>query len=338
MLHKISIREALQKYQEGALFIDTRTPKEFAEDCLPCAINVPILNNEERVIVGTLYKQVSQEKAIDVGMDFYKKNIPSILKAVEPYKEKTLIIHCWRGGLRSKTIAALLESLHYTVYHPQGGYKAYRTYIQEMLATYNLKPKIVVLYGLTCSGKTALLRQFPNAIDLEELAGHRGSMYGGIGITSKTQKNFDNNLLQQLEKLQDKKYILVEGESRRIGDVFIPDFFFTVMQKAIKIRIGRSMQKRVEAAVAEYLNTEEKVVEFKEITTMIRKNMSTKTKQEIISLLDQKHYAKAAELLFTEYYDPMYEHTLKDMKFAASINNDDPKNAVEELKKLLQIL
>lgn len=336
MPQQITIKEALQKYHQGALFIDTRSPREFVEDHLPNAINVPILNNEERAIVGTLYKQVSQEKAIEVGMDFYKKNVPSILKAVELYKEKTLIVHCWRGGLRSKTIAALLESLRYNVYQLQGGYKAYRAYVQERLATYNIKLTIIVLYGLTCTGKTALLKNFQNVIDLEELAGHRGSMYGGIDITQKTQKSFDNNLLQQLDKLQQEPYILVEGESKRIGDVFIPDFFFAAMQQGIKIKVERSLQKRTEAAVAEYLNTEQKIAEFREITTMIRKNMSTKTKEEIISFLDQKHYAKAAELLFTEYYDPMYEHTLKNLKFAAVINNDAVKKAVEELKKTVQ--
>lgn len=338
MPQQITIREALQKFQQGALFIDTRSQKEFVEDHLPNAINVPILNNEERAIVGTLYKQVSQEKAIEVGMDFYKQNIPSILKAAEPYKEKTLIVHCWRGGLRSKTIAALLEFLHYNVYQLQGGYKAYRAYVQQRLATYNIKPKIIVLYGLTCSGKTALLKHFKNVIDLEELAGHRGSMYGGIGITQKTQKSFDNNLLQQLDKLQQEPCLLVEGESKRIGDVFLPDFFFAAMQKGIKIKIDRSMQKRTEAAVAEYLNTDEKIAEFREITTMIRKNMHTKTKEEIISLLDQEQYAQAAELLFAEYYDPMYKHTLNNLKFAAVINNDDLKKALEELKKILQTL
>lgn len=332
MPQQITVKDALEKYRKGAIFIDTRTPKEFVDDHLPDAINVPILNNEERVIVGTLYKQVSQEKAIEVGMDFYKKNVPSILKAVEPYKEKTLIVHCWRGGLRSKTIAALLESLHCNVYQLQGGYKAYRAYIVERLATYHIKPKVIVLYGLTCSGKTALLKHFKNVIDLEELAGHRGSMYGSIGITQKTQKSFDNNLLQQLEKLQNETYMLVEGESKRVGDVFIPDFFFAAMQNGIKIKIERSMQKRAEAAVSEYLNTEEKVAEFREITTMIRKNMAAKTKQEILSLLDQKHYEQAAELLFAEYYDPMYEYTLKSLQFVAVIDNDDPKKAVGELR------
>ncbi len=338
MPQQITIKEALQKYHQGALFIDTRSPKEFVEDHLPNAINVPILSNEERAIVGTLYKQVSQEKAIEVGMDFYKKNIPSIFKGVEPYKEKTLIIYCWRGGLRSKTITALLESMKYSVYQMHSGYKAYRAYVQEQLTTYSLQSKLIVLYGLSCTGKTALLQHFRNAIDLEELAGHRGSIYGGIGITQKTQKNFENHLLQQLEKLKHEKYILVEGESKRVGDVFIPEFFFAAMQNGIKIKIERSMHKRTEAAVAEYLNTEEKITEFKRITASIRKNMTTKTKQEILSFLENKQYAEAVELLFTEYYDPFYMHTLQRFDYVATINHENTIHAIEGLRQVLTAL
>lgn len=121
MTNILTVAEALKKAeQEKVIFIDTRSPKEFEEDHLPNAINVPILDNEERAIVGTLYKQVSQDKGLEVGMSFYQKKIPSILKAVEPHKNKTLIVYCWRGGLRSKTITELLASGQYNVFQMQG--------------------------------------------------------------------------------------------------------------------------------------------------------------------------------------------------------------------------
>ncbi len=229
MVAIISVENALNT--QDAVFVDTRSPKEFDEDHIPDAINIPILSDEERAIVGTLYKQVSQDKGLAVGMEFYKNKIPSILASIEPHKTKTLLVYCWRGGLRSKTIAELFASLQYTVFQIQGGYKSYREYVRKKLSNYTLHAHLIVLYGLTGTGKTELLQHFPNRIDLEALAGHRGSMYGGIGLKRHSQKKFENLLLQQLETLKQEKFILVEGESKRIGNVYIPEFFFYCNEK-----------------------------------------------------------------------------------------------------------
>lgn len=333
---QITIEQALQKQKtQNAIFIDTRAPIEFEEDRLPNAINVPIINNQERVIVGTIYKQVSQEKAIDVGMGFYKNKIPTIMKTVEQYKDKTLIIYCWRGGLRSKTIATLLETEGYTVFQLTGGYKAYRAYVREKLKNYAIKSKFITLYGMTCTGKTALLKHFQNSIDLEECAGHRGSMYGGIGIQQNSQKLFENLLFQRLEQLKEEKYILVEGESKRIGNMFIPEFFYNAMESGIKVKITRTIEKRAQAAAAEYCDTEEKQEEMRRITKCIRQRMSNKTKEDILIALDKKEYETAWKLLFTEYYDPLYSHYLDKQKYLATIENDDEEMAVGEIRKFL---
>lgn len=336
MLSKITIQDALKK--QNIHFIDVRAPIEFEEDHLPQAINVPILNNQEREIVGTIYKQVSQEKAIDIGLGFYRNKIPTIITTVEPFKEKTLVVYCWRGGLRSKTIAALLESEGYTVFQLDGGYKSYRAHIKNKLDTYTLKPKLIVLYGLTCTGKTALLQHFSNSIDLESFAGHRGSMYGAIGIKKRTQKMFENLLFQKLEILQQEKYIFVEGESRRVGDIFLPAFLWTAMQNGIKIKVERSMDKRVAAAVAEYCDTTEKVEQMRNITVNIRQKMNNKTKQQILVSLDKKDYATAWKLLFTEYYDPLYNHTLNRLSYAGTIKTDEQATAIAQFQALLQQL
>ncbi len=326
----ITITESLQK--QNIVFIDTRAPVEFEEDHLPNAINVPILDNQERAIVGTIYKKVSQEKAIEVGIEFYKNKIKEIMAAVEPLKKKTLIVYCWRGGLRSKTIAALFEIEGYSVFQLTGGYKAYRAYVRQALNTYNLVPKLVTLYGLTCTGKTALLKQFSNSVDLEAFAGHRGSMYGGIGIKQNSQKRFENLLFQKLEQLKNEQYILVEGESKRIGDVFIPEFFYSAMEQGIKIRITRSMENRMKAAAEEYCDTEEKREEMRRITKSMRR-ISNKTKEEILIALDKKEYGQAWKILFTEYYDPLYNHSLDKLEYASLIENDDEKKTVERFTK-----
>lgn len=335
MVTQISIHEALEKQKEGnVLFIDTRAPIEFEEDHLPHAINVPIINNEERAIVGTIYKQVSQEKAIDVGMGFYKNRIPQIMNAVEPHKDKIIIVYCWRGGLRSKTIASLLEGAKFSVFQLTGGYKSYRNYVREALANYKLNSTLVTLYGLTCTGKTVLLKEFSNSIDLEAFAGHRGSMYGSIGIKQNTQKRFENLLLQKLEELKEEKHILVEGESKRIGNAYIPDFFYTAMEQGIKIKIERSLEERSKAGAQEYCDTEEKQEEMRRITKHIHQRMSNKTKEAILIALDKKEYDVAWKILFLEYYDPLYNHYLDKQEYCAVLQND--AHAVEAIKNLLQ--
>ena len=334
MASTITVTEALQA--SNTILFDTRSPKEFAEDHLPNSINVPILNNEERAIVGTLYKQVSQDVAIEKGMEFFGKNLPSIINAANQHKDKTMIIYCWRGGLRSKTVTSLLESLNYKVLQLEGGYKAYRAYVKWQLDKYVLKPKLIVLYGRTGTGKTLLLKGFHNSIDLEALAGHRGSMYGGIGMAQNTQKKFENLLLQELERLKDEKCIFVEGESKRIGNVFVPESFFNAMEDGIKISVECSMAKRVELSAKEYCNTEEKINDFKEITKTIRQKLSNNIKQEIIALLEERNIEKALTLLFSEYYDPQYDYYLKNLKYDLIVNNDDSEKTLSEITEFVE--
>lgn len=177
---------------------------------------------------------------------------------------------------------------------------------------------------------------FKCKVDLEGFAGHRGSVYGGIGITQNTQKKFENLLLQKLEELQEEKYILVEGESKRIGNVFIPALFFSAMEAGIKIKVEKSFEKRVAYSVATYCNTEEKRKEFLEITKQLRRNITNKTKDIIILALEEGDTTTAIGTLLTEYYDPLYNHYLEQQEYSAIIENDDERKAVEKMKKILK--
>src|SRR3990167_3115854 len=168
MVQKIAIAEAL--VLPKALFIDARTPKEYAEDHILGAVNVPLLDDQERHEIGIIYKQYSREKAIEKGMELFPAKIPSIYNAVKDHQEKTIVVYCARGGMRSGIIASLLESIGFKVLQIEGGYKSFRHYIVDQLYHFPLKTKIICLYGLTCSGKTTLLKQLPNSLDLEELA------------------------------------------------------------------------------------------------------------------------------------------------------------------------
>jgi tRNA 2-selenouridine synthase len=334
MVQKISVQEALK--MPDAVFIDTRSPAEFEEDHLPNALNLPILSNEERAIVGTIYKQVSQDKAIDVGVSYISQKLPSFLRVLSTLKEKNIIVNCWRGGLRSKSIAAFFEPFGYKMYQLEGGYKAYRAYIKERLYNYDFKPDIIILHGLTCTGKTALLKQFPNSLDLEDLAQHRSSLYGALGLKPNSQKRFESLLLQRLDQLNQEKFVLVEGESRRIGDVIIPELLWNKMNAGKNILITRTLDTRAQALVDEYLDTPEKVSEFKEISQRLWKVISKENKQKMLDLLERGKFKEATKILLEFYYDPLYEHTLKRIKFEFEVSNENIDQAISDLKSKLK--
>ena len=331
MVKKIPIAEAL--LLPNALFIDVRTPQEYAEDHIFGAINVPLLSDEERHEIGIIYKQQCREKAIEKGMELFPSKIPSIYNAVRDHKDKTIIVYCARGGMRSKIIASLLDSIGFKVLQVEGGYKSFRHYILDQLYNFQLKPKIVCLYGLTCTGKTKLLEHLPNSLNLEELAQHRGSLYGGVGLQPNFQKRFENLLLHRLRELNGFDHIFVEGESRRIGRVEIPDFLFRAMKEGTNVLVKRDFEKRVEEGVKEYFSSLEKVTQMKDITPQLRDIISKKRKEEIMAFIDAGKYHDAARIILKEYYDVLYEHTLKKVDFRVEITNNDMEEGIEGIEK-----
>ncbi len=322
----IKIEDALTK---DAIFIDTRTPKEYQEDHLPNAINLPILNNEERAVVGTLYKQTSREKAIEKGIELFAPKLPQFHEELSKHRDKLIIVYCWRGGMRSRTVVALFKALGFNLLQLQGGHKAYRKYIRNKLENFKLKPKLIVLSGLTCTGKTDLLKQFPNSLDLENLAQHRGSLYGGINLTPSSQIKFENHLYQTLKNLNHYDYLFVEGESRRIGNIIIPPFLWKAMVNGIHILITRTIENRVQACIKEYINNN--TDEIINITEKLSRIISKTNQALVIELLKNKEYRKAIKILLEKYYDPLYQNTLKTRTFQHTINNDNLQEAAKEL-------
>jgi tRNA 2-selenouridine synthase len=332
MVKTIKIKKALTK--DNIQFLDTRSPAEFAHDHLPGALNIPILSNDERAIVGTLYKQVSQDKAIEQGSEYIAKNLPEIMDIVNQCKGKELVIYCWRGGMRSKVIVSFLESLKYNVYQLQGGHKSFRKYVKEKLDNYELKPKVIVLWGLTCVGKTDLLKYFKNSIDIEGLANHNGSLYGAMGKTPNSQYRFDNLLLRKLDKLQNEKHIITEGESRRIGNLMIPTFFYKKMLNATHVLLTRSIEKRSQLCAEEYFNLTNKTEAIK-ISASLQRVIGKKKQAQMVEFLENDQFTTASKILLESYYDPLYAHTLKQFKYSKEINTDDIKKAREELKEFV---
>ncbi|MFH1770038.1 MAG: tRNA 2-selenouridine(34) synthase MnmH [archaeon] len=332
MINTISIEKALKL--KDAVFIDTRSPKEFAEDNILGAISCPIFSDEERKEIGILYKK-DQGKAFEKGKAIYESKVDNFIKKYKKFdKNKPIVVYCWRGGIRSETITKLIESLGYNAFQLVGGHKAFRGFIRDKLENYKLPFKLVVLQGLAGCGKTDLIKELKPSIDLEELAGHRSSLFGAIGLEPKSQKMFESRLWFKLEELKQEKTVFIEGEAKKIGNIFVPDFLFGAMQKAMTVYVNTSLKERVKRIVRDYFSHGEDE-EIKNIISKLKVSLSNKVVEEMHKQVDNKEYEKVAEHLLVKYYDDRYVHANKDIKYSFEVNNDSVEKVVKELVKLL---
>lgn len=235
-IQKINIEELLS-FSATAPILDVRSPGEYAHAHIPGAISFPLFTNDERKIIGTQYKQESRETAVKTGLDYFGKNMVTMVEAAEKIinsnhnKNREVIVHCWRGGMRSAAVSWLLDLYGFKVYTLAGGYKSYRKWALEQFE----KPyPIRIIGGYTGSNKTGIIKAIQksgdSAIDLEGLAGHMGSAFGNLRqIPQPSQEQFENLLAKKLYELSEnspEQTIWIENESRRIGDVNLPDAFF----------------------------------------------------------------------------------------------------------------
>lgn len=337
MVKTIAVDKALKL---DALFIDTRTPKEFEECHIPGAYNIPILSDEERHIVGYMYKQVDKDKAIDKGHEIYEKKKSKIISDIQMLIEKTpaehIVVYCWRGGMRSKVITQLLNENGIEALQLEGGHKEYRKYVRDSLATYKFKPKLIVLYGLTGSGKTELIQRINRPkIDLEGHAQHRSSLLGAVGLKPTTQKYFESLIFDNLEKINDEKLVFIEGESRKVGDRVIPEFLFNAMKNnCINVRVNCDIKNRVKRIVPEYFDSDEKVAQVRKVVSNMRQLLSNKVVDELLSFLDKKDYDKVTEILLLKYYDEKYSHTVDNVNYDYEIENNEIKKGIKQLQDI----
>ncbi len=313
-------------YGKEYTFIDVRSPKEFTEDHIPGAINIPLFSNEERAIVGTLYKQVGKDVAIEKGLKIVGEKLAEMVKEYSKYKEKKLCIYCWRGGMRSGSVVSLLKNLKYDVVQLDNGYKDYRRFVREQFDIVHI-PELVVLYGLTGVGKTEILQKLKNSIDLEGFAQHRGSVFGDIGLTQRSQKMFESLLLQRIITLQKEKRIFIEGEARKIGQTMIPLPVWNAMHKGKKVKVVCLTEERVERLYKEYCSILDVPILIYKIH-LIEKFIGKKKGEELISLLQEGRIKEMIKVILLEYYDRLYNHTIEQKKYVAEVKN------VEDLKRL----
>lgn len=339
MFRDIDIQQLLLlKEKEPHTIIDVRSPSEYKEATIPGSINIPVFSDEERAEIGTLYKQVGKEAANERGLEIFAAKLPDFIRQFKTI-DTPKTVFCWRGGMRSKTAATVLDLMGIHANRLSGGIRTYRQLVVKELEKGYFPPNLIVLNGYTGSGKTALLKRladegFP-VINLEMLAGHRGSIFGQIGLEPNNQKKFDSLLLHELQKIKDKSFVYIEGESKRIGKVLIPPFLFNKKEKGIHVFIQLPMEERVNNILAEY-NPWDSGDKFIEAFNLIKRRIHVPIAKEIEVKLDKGQFEAAVELLLEHYYDPRYEYsTAKHLdENDIMIHADSVDDAFEKLLKL----
>jgi tRNA 2-selenouridine synthase len=332
------------------IIIDIRSPIEFKDGAIPGAINVPLFSDDERHVIGTIYKKEGQAQAKWKAMEIVSPKIPFLLQTIKNYhsNDTELVIHCWRGGMRSKAVVTFLEFAGIYCWRLLGGYKAYRNYILEQLSTM-LPNKAIVLHGLTGVGKTEVLKFLKKKgypiLDLEEMAGHRGSIFGTIGLgNGHNQKTFDSLLFKGLLEIQDADYFLVEAESKRIGKAVQSGELMDKKLQGININLHTPIEQRVKHLVSEYvLPYKDEPGYFESISEgiekVLRRVKDMEIKKMLVQTLEDRNYQEMIRILLEHYYDPRYDHARKEYEGEFfEIFADDPVDGAGKIAAKLDEL
>ena len=309
---RISITEFVSMMEQYPI-LDVRSPLEYAHAHMKNAYSLPLFSDEERKVVGTAYKQQGKQPAIKLGLNYFGVKMAAMVSEVEALlaaspdpNNKVVLVHCWRGGMRSAGVAWLLDLYGYTVYTLAGGYKAYRNWV---LAQFMLPYQCKVLGGFTGSGKTETLQSLKALgqpiIDLEGLAHHKGSTFGNLGQPAQpSQEQFENLLAQSLFKIHSEHhYVWVEDESRRIGLVNIPTPLFEQMRKSKLYFLDIPFASRLQFIVSGYGEFEKD--QLMSAILRIKKRLGGLETKTAINFLIEDDIENSFNVLLT-YYDKLY--------------------------------
>lgn len=314
--------------------VDVRSELEFSAGHISDAINIPLLNNEERIAVGTDYKQKGQKEAIRTGFRLVGPRLHHIVDAAEKIAlNHELITHCWRGGMRSSNFSQFVGMAGIKTYLLKGGYKTYR---QKTHESFKRPYYVILISGCTGSGKTEVLNALRDlgqqVIDLEGLANHKGSAFGGLMMPPQpTTEQFENNLFEQLRSFDIFKPIWVEDESIAVGKIFLPNDFWLTMRQSPVVNLQVDKSIRVQRLVNEYghANRDEFLDSMKKITKKLG-GQHFKTASE---KLGQNEMSSVMEILLT-YYDKAYLNSLEkrkpEMLGKVEWNGKDPTEAARQ--------
>lgn len=315
--------------------IDVRSPAEFVKGHIPGAVNIPIFNDLERAKVGTVYKQQSKEEAIALGLEIVGPKMNSFTQLAKKHTlNNQLAVYCWRGGMRSEKMAWLFEVVGLETTVLEGGYKAYRNYMHEFYSQLN---SLIIIQGPTGSGKTKILHALRDAgeqvIDLEGLAKHKGSVFGGLGEDGQpTTQQFQNNILAVVEKFDLGKPIWLESESATIGKVYLPETFWRQMNLATILAIEVSREQRIANIVEEYGRFT--ATELINKVVQLQQRLGGANVKLISQMIGENRLPEAVDLLL-DYYDQSYKHSVTTYKInrpkSVVLKSKSPKTNAETL-------
>ncbi|KNY09487.1 tRNA 2-selenouridine synthase [Achromobacter piechaudii] len=304
---------SLDKLHEFDEIIDVRSPLEYADDHIPGAINAPVLNNEERVRVGTLYRQASPFEASRTGAALVARNIALHLETTFAHRPQAWrpLIYCWRGGKRSGSMTLMFNMIGWRARQLDGGYKTYRGATLAALASLPPALRCVVLVGPTGSGKTRLLHALAQAgaqtLDLEQLASHRGSLLGALpGVAQPSQKHFDTLLAARLRELDTTQPVFVEAESRKIGAIELPPALLNAMHQGACVNVMSTREDRAAFLQQDYAALFDDPDGLKAQLQRMLGLHSREVIQGWQQLVDAGRRVDLARELIDRHYDPAY--------------------------------
>ncbi len=291
--------------------LDVRSPEEFARGHIPGAHNLPLFSDEERAAVGTLYKHQGRRAAVRRGLELVGPRLAVLAEQAAAFAgaDANLRVHCWRGGLRSSSTAWLLETCDLPCTLLEGGYKGFRRWLRQGLA----QPRpVVLLGGHTGSGKTEVLHALRVAgaqvLDLEGLAHHRGSSFGGLGQPRQpTTEQFENHIAMALQAVSPHRVLWIEAESVQVGCCRIPPELFQQMQQAPLVELRRPDHERLDHLLATYGPMPRQ--ELTEATRRIGKRLGPQRTQQAVEAITAGNLRLACQLILN-YYDRAYAHGL----------------------------
>lgn len=338
--------ETLVENLEQYLVIDVRSEGEFLQAHIPSAISFPIFNNEERKTIGTSYKQDSRENAIKIGLNYFGPKMTRFINEIEQIqlqqKDKKIVLHCWRGGMRSNAMAWLFNFYGLDIYLLEDGYKSYRTWC---LNQFKKDYPIEIISGCTGAAKTEIILELQNenysAIDLEGIACHKGSAFGYLGMSSQpTQEQFENLLALSFfqESKNNPTTIFIEDESQRIGNLQIPNDLWETIKQKKRYFFDIPFNERLQHLVEEYGVFDKE--ELKACIVRITKNLGGLNAKNCIQFLEEDNIKDCFSILLQHYDKAYYKGIQKNEDWEKKTINVDSENTnpIENINKLKKLL
>jgi tRNA 2-selenouridine synthase len=317
-LDRISAEEALETLGSFSDVIDARSEGEYAEDHLPGAVNWPSLHDEERKIVGTKYKQISQFEAKKLGAALVAKNIAEHIQrdVLDKPREWRPLLYCWRGGKRSGSLALVLDQIGFKVTLVDGGYKAFRAALVADLPLLASRFSYRVVCGPTGSGKTRLLQALAaegaQVLDLEALANHRSSVLGAIpGVQQPSQKAFDSGIWAMLKRFDPTQPVYIESESKKVGNVAVPEGLITAMRASPCLQLSLPEDERVALLLEDYDFFVKDIAFFCERLGALTEARGKATVQDWQARARSGDVASVVRELLVKHYDPGYLQSMQ---------------------------